>query len=112
MLERLLFPHVAVDKFSAVHPIILQVEKEIPVFIIKRNNSNPVEIMSAICRIYSSFTSVFLNVLKGSLEGVNNKDVHGDYLKLPTEQIIELGFKSKRQRIFFQILYFFHCNKF
>lgn len=84
----------AMGNFSAVHTSVLGVKKGKAVFNIKRNNSKYVEIMFAFYIMYSSFTSGFSNILKDSLGGVNN-DVHRDYLKLPTEQIVELGFKSK-----------------
>lgn len=90
----------------------LEIEKGKAVFITKRNNSNFLEVTLAFYSIYSSFMSVFLNVLKGNLEGVNNNNVHRDYFNLPTGQIIELGLKLRIQSISFQILCFFHYNKF
>lgn len=85
--------------------------KEKAVFITKRNNSNYVKVMLAFYNIYGSFMSGFFKVIKGILEGVNNNNVHKDYLNLPTEQIVELGFKPRIWRILCQILCFFH-NKF
>ena len=59
-----------------------------------KKKNNYFEIISGFYRLYSCFTSDFLNALKGGLEGINNDDAHRDHLNLTTEQIVKLGFKS------------------
>lgn len=61
------------------------------------------------CLLLVIFCCVFFcfvyYVLKDILEGVNN--IHRDYLNLPTEQIVELGLKSKIQEFHFRSYAFF-----
>lgn len=73
--------------------------------------------MLAFYSIYNYFLSGFgclfvcFYVLKDILERVNN-NIHRDYLNLPTEQIVELGLKSKIQEFHFRSCAFFITTNF